>query len=563
MAIIGIDLGTTNSLVAVCIDNKCEVIPNSFGEELTPSVVSIDDDGSILVGKIAKERLISHPELTASSFKRYMGTDKKIKLGDRFFRAEELSSFVLKKLKEDAEKYLNEEVTEAVISVPAYFNDYQRSATKAAGELAGLKVERLINEPSAAALAYKIDKNKNECNFLVFDIGGGTLDISVIEIFENVIEVTSVAGDNHLGGDDFNNAIVEDFLRCNNLNKNNIDQKKLAVLKKSAESCKFELTKDENAVVNLSMTIDDKEYSSYVSNKKIIDISCELFARIEEPFTKALRDSNKTIDDIDDVILVGGSSKMPVIRAYVKHLFKREPLIDIDPDQIVGYGAGIQAGIKERNINVKDILLTDVCPFSLGIATVGDEILENKFSAIIDRNSILPTSIAQIYTTTYDFQEIIKIEVYQGESLDITNNIKLGEFDVKVPKNIKGKELVEVRFTYDINGILEVQTTVLSNNDIKKQVIVSKGSRLTKEEINKKLKELSKYKLNNKDTDESKMLIAVGERLFEEASGEIRNRISYLLSYYSEMLKTHDFIKIKKAYNDIMMEFKQIDEYYN
>ena len=559
MAIIGVDLGTTNSLVTVWQNDKCVVIPNSFGEELTPSVVSIGDDGEILIGQIAKERLISHPNLTINSFKRYMGTDKEIKLGDRTFRAEELSSFVLRKLKSDAEEYLKEEVTEAVISVPAYFNDYQRSATKIAGQLAGLKVERIVNEPSAAALAYKIDRNENELNFLVFDIGGGTLDISVIEIFDNIIEVTAVSGDNHLGGDEFNNIILEYFLNSNNLTKEQLGDKKVASLKKSAEKCKFELTADENVIVSMSIIYKYKEYTSYIDNKKLIELSKGIFARINKPFNKVLRDSQKTIDGIDEIILVGGSSKMPIIKAYVEHLCHKKPLCNIDPDKLVAVGVGIQAGIKERDLNIKDILLTDVCPFSLGIETVSDGLLDSEFSPIIERNSVLPTSISRIYTTVSNYQTSIRIGVYQGESLDLSKNIKLGEFFVDVPPAPAGNEYVEVRFTYDLNGILEVETKVLSNNNVKKEVIISKGVRLTQEEIEEKLKSLSKLKINPRDTDKSKMLKAIGERLFEESYGTIRNEVLSLLKYYGNALDTHDIIKMNKAYNTVMDRFKEID----
>ncbi|MBQ0136318.1 MAG: Hsp70 family protein, partial [Oscillospiraceae bacterium] len=327
MAIIGIDLGTTNSLVAAFRNGKSELIPNSFGEFLTPSCVGLDDDGEkILVGKIAKDRLISHPNLTVSSFKRFMGTDKKIIVGERVFTAPELSSFVIRQLKDDAEAYLGEPVDEAVISVPAYFDDNGRNATKMAGELAGLRVERIINEPSAASLAYRKDADE-DATFLVCDLGGGTFDVSVVDAFDNIIEITSVAGDNHLGGDDWNIAIAQYFCDENNLKVDELSNETKAIILKQAEMCKIALNTSEPVI--MSVSIGEDTYMASLTNKKLVEISAGLFKRIEQPIRHALYDASMTVKDIDYVVMVGGSSKMHTVSKYIEQLVGREMKSDI------------------------------------------------------------------------------------------------------------------------------------------------------------------------------------------------------------------------------------------
>ena len=363
--IIGIDLGTTNSLAAVWQDGESKLIPNAFGEYLTPSVVSIGEDGTVYVGKTAKERLASYPDDTASVFKRFMGTSRKYMLGGKSYRPEELSAFVLKKLKEDAERYLGEPVEEAIISVPAYFNDMARNATKRAGMIAGLRVERIINEPSAAALACQNLNQEEDETLLVFDFGGGTLDVSLVECFDNVIEIQAVSGDNQLGGQDFDDMIAEHFAKSLNLNYAEMKPETKAIVRKSAELCKRELTEKPSA--NMVVNCQDISGEIEITRKDIVKICAPLFDRIGKPVSKVFVDAQTSTDQVGQIVLVGGSCKMPVVRQYLSYLLKREDIETKEPDYMIALGCGVCAGIKERDKDVKDLLLTDICPFSLGI----------------------------------------------------------------------------------------------------------------------------------------------------------------------------------------------------
>ena len=350
MAVIGIDLGTTNSLACVCQDGRAVLIPNSLGENLTPSVVSVGENGEICVGAVAKERLISHPEASASSFKRYMGPNKVFTLAGNNFTPQELSSFVLRQLKEDAERYLGEEVTEAVISVPAYFNDNQRYATREAGRLAGIHVERLVNEPSAAALTTSRISGEEEGSYLVFDFLGGTLDVSVVDYFDNVIEIVAVSGDNRLGGDDFDEVIARSFCAHHHMDYDNMDQQKRASLLRLSEKCKKELTcQDETELV---WEAEGKRMP--LNNLLLAGLGQNLFDRISQVINTALRDSARSIEEIDEIVLVGGSSKMPVISLYLQTQLKRKPYMVGSPDEVVAIGVCIYAGIKERKQDIRD-----------------------------------------------------------------------------------------------------------------------------------------------------------------------------------------------------------------
>lgn len=545
MAIVGIDLGTTNSLICVFRNGKSELIPNSFGEFLTPSCVGIDDDGEqVLVGKIAKDRLISHPDLTVSSFKRFMGTDKKLVVGDKVFTAPELSSFVIRQLKEDAEAYLGEEVEEAVISVPAYFDDNGRNATKMAGELAGLRVERIINEPSAAALAYRKDDD-GDATFLVCDLGGGTFDVSVVDAFDNIIEIAAVAGDNHLGGDDWNIAIAQYFCDENGIKVDELSSETKAIILKQAEMCKIALNNSEPII--MSVSIGEDSYMASLTNKKLVEISAGLFKRIEQPIRHALYDASMTVKDIDYVVMVGGSSKMHTVSKYIEQLVGREMKSDIDPDKVVGIGAGVVAGIKSRNEDVKDTILTDVCPFTLGTNVINYAKTDDPlFSPIIERNSVLPTSHMERYYTVSDKQDKMVFKIYQGENMYCRDNTLLGDIEIKVPKNKAGEECCDVRFTYDINGILEVDVQCVSTGETKNKVILNKNIKLTDEEIAVKQKELQKLKILPRDEEENKAIIARAERLYEEAFGELRDIIGINTQRFLEILAGQDSKKIRR-----------------
>lgn len=555
MAVIGIDLGTTNSLAAVWQEGKCTLIPNSLGELLTPSVVSVDENGEILTGQIAKERLISHPERTASSFKRFMGTPKEYRLGEKVFYPEDLSSFILRQLKADAEAFLNEPVTEAVISVPAYFNDNQRTATKIAGKLAGLYVERIINEPSAASLAYQrgFDEEKT---FLIFDLGGGTLDISVVETFDNIIDIVAISGDNHLGGDDFNQAIADNFYKMYPDLRGELTQNEHASVLKLAEQCKIALSS-----TNLALMIYDhceKQYQMSLNNNQLIQISAPLFSRMKEVLRHVLKDSNKNIESIDEIILVGGSSKMPAVRSYIQHLTGKEPKCNVDPDKAIAVGAGIVSGIKCRDEAVKDVVLTDICPFTLGVKVLDDVSNTLKFLPIIERNSTLPASKTHLLQTISNYQKIVNVSVYQGESYRVEDNLFLGELEIDVPPRPAGEVQIVVRFTYDINGILEVEVSCLQNDVKERKVIVSNHS-LSAEDIDRRLAELEAVKIHPRDQDENRLLVARGERLFEENSGAIRDMIVQRLEYFGAILEHGNLAEIKKAQRALSQFFDKLE----
>lgn len=540
MAVIGIDLGTTNSLAAVWKDGSSHLISNVFGEELTPSVVSVDEDGVLYVGKTAKERLISHPENTASVFKRFMGTDKLFQLGERQYRAEELSAFVLKKLKEDAQNYLQETVTEAVVSVPAYFNNAQRDATKRAGELAGLTVRRIINEPSAAALACRYLYLAEDSLELVFDFGGGTLDVSVVDCFDNIINVISVSGDNHLGGCDFDRAIAELFCKEQGVEYHKLAESEQAAILKGAESLKRALSQSEHA--EMTVYYDGDARTVAFDMEKMIQASAGIFKRMLVPLKQAVLGAELGWEDIGRIILVGGSCKMPAVQLYLQHFLKKEVVFLGSPDTIVALGAGVYAGIMERNAQIKDMLLTDVCPFTLGV-----EVQEGIMSPVIERNSTLPVSKSRQYCAATDFQKFVHFDIFQGEAPLAADNILLGEIEIPIPPAPVGKEVVEVRFTYDINGILEVDAKVLSTDSARHLIIVDECNKMSKEEISARLEELQLLKIHPREREENIYMISRCEALYKQAGKRLREFLLEQMQYFEYLLGTQDDLKIKKG----------------
>ena len=564
MTTIGIDLGTTNSLVSYFKNDRAVIIPNVLGQHLTPSVVGVDDNGEILVGSIAKERLLTHPLLTASNFKRFMGTDKKYKLGEYTFSPEDLSSFVLKSLKSDAENYLHEEITEAVISVPAYFNDAQRKATKRAGELAGLKVERLISEPTAAAVAYGLHENQDDTQFLVFDLGGGTFDVSILELFEGVMEVKSIAGDNYLGGTDFDNILLSYFLDKNNIDIKLLSRKCVSSLLKKAEECKKMLSDNESA--EISITIEDKLYKETITRNQFESICSDLITRIKYPIQRALSDAQIFPRELDNIILIGGSSRMSLVKSIIIKMFNKMPYCNINPDEAVALGAAVQAALKERNSALKEVVLTDVCPYTLGVE-VSEEISRNQFEPgyflpIIERNSPIPISRVKTLCTIADNQTRLLVNIYQGESRHVSNNIKLGNLEIAVPKGPAGIETVDIRYTYDINGLLEVEVTINSTGEKKSLIIENSPGSMTDEEIKERLKALSSIKIHPRDKTENRLLIAKGERLYEESLGDKRQYISEILKKFEAILNTQDNKQIQEAREQIMIIFEELERQY-
>jgi len=561
MAIIGIDLGTTNSLVSYWTEDGAVIIPNSLGQNLTPSVVSIDDNGDVLVGQIAKERQIAHPELSASVFKRNMGTKKKYVLGTKEFIPEELSAILLKALKEDAEHFLGTKVTEAVISVPAYFSDAQRKATKRAGELAGLRVDRLITEPTAAAIAYGLHLRDTENKFLVFDLGGGTFDVSILELFDNVMEVRAVAGDNYLGGEDFTEILVNMFLKHHSLTASQLGDKDYAMLKKQAEVAKREFS--EKKVATISCLINDEELKLEVSLDEYETATKHLFQRLREPIERALSDASLKISDIDSILLVGGATKLHLIRSFVSRLFGKLAYANINPDEVVALGAGVQAALKGKDASIKEVILTDVCPYTLGTSVTIRKSQgfhePGHFLPIIERNTTIPVSKVERLYTIYDNQKIINVDILQGESRLSKDNIFLGELNVPVPPKSAGEEAIDVRFTYDINGILEVEVTVVSTGLKKNMVIEKEPGYMTPEEIAESIKSISHLKIHPRENHENKLVIARGERLYEEKIGRERQEIAQLLMEFEEVLDKQDLKKIEECRKKLTDIFDSID----
>ena len=555
--IIGIDLGTTNSLAAVWQDGESRLIPNAFGEYLTPSVVSFGEDGTVYVGKTAKERLASHPNETASVFKRFMGTSRKYMLGGKSYRPEELSAYVLKKLKEDAERYLGEPVEEAIISVPAYFNDMARNATKRAGMLAGFKVERIINEPSAAALACQNFNQEEDATLLVFDFGGGTLDVSLVECFDNVIEIQAVSGDNQLGGQDFDDMIAEHFAKSLDLDYAAMEPQTKAIVRKSAELCKRELT--ENPSANMVVNCQEINNEIEITRKDVVKICAPLFDRIGKPVSKVFVDAQTSTDQISQVVLVGGSCKMPVVRQYLSYLLKREDIETKEPDYMIALGCGVCAGIKERDKDVKDLLLTDICPFSLGIKVANHQNPNKELmSFIIERNSPLPISREEMYVNAYDKQLQMALRIYQGEAMYVSENLYLGEILFDIPPMAAGQVQCFVRFTYDINGVLEVEAKIPLTKEEKKLVIVNKDLDMTQEEINEKLKEFERIK--NPLTDErNTYILEWGQRLFIQCSQkEMRDEILGRMQYFQHVM-SFDEHKVPRARKYLTVYFAYIE----
>ncbi len=556
MAIIGIDLGTTNSLVCVCQDGQVRLVPNSLGQVLTPSVVNVEANGEICVGAVAKERLVTHPSDTAASFKRYMGTEKVFTLAKRSFTPQELSSFVLRQLKEDAERFLGEEVTEAVISVPAYFNDHQRYATREAGRLAGMQVERLINEPSAAALAASRLSGQEEGSYLVFDLGGGTLDVSVVDYFENVIEIIAVSGDNHLGGNDFDEVIARRYCEAVGIIYEELEEHEKASLLRLSEKCKKELTARKEAVL-----IFGPEGQAFTFTNMLLAESCQnLFDRISQAIKNVLRDSRRTIDEIDEVVLVGGSSRMPVIFLFLQTFLGKSPCMIGSPDEIVAAGVGTYAGIKERKQEIRDLVLTDSCPFTLGtnVANHSDH-ARPIMSPIIERNSILPSSKIGYYTNAYDGQSHISIGIYQGESYYCEDNIELGKIEMDILPVRKGEAMIEVRFTYDINGILEVEVTDRYQNKTERAVVTSRNFRLSEQELEQRLKELNTYKLASSGGIRTRLVLARGERLFAQLLGDERREIVEVMQRLEKIMNEQNDQKIANSLREAEAVFDRLE----
>lgn len=543
MAIIGIDLGTTNSLASVYTENGVMVIPNSLGNRLTPSVVGLDDDGNVIVGDVAKERLITHPERTAAEFKRTMGTDKTYKLGEEAFSSQQLSSILLRKIVADAKAYLNEDIDEVVISVPAYFDDKMRTATKQAAEMAGIKCERLINEPSAAALAYLYKHGWKDGTYMVVDFGGGTLDVSIIDSFDSVMEIIAVAGNNHLGGKDINEAIYKHFCLVNNLQESSLTSEEKAIIYRMSETTKIALST--NPIAVMSVCLNDKEYSLSLDNNALIKIAHESFERLFEPIKKALKDSRLKPTDLEAIVLVGGSCKMPTVASYIEKITGVKPCSDIDPDTAISVGAGVYSGIKRKNQQLKDVVMTDICPFSLGVDChdVNDDIV---MSFIIDRNSMLPCSQIKSYYAIHDNQTEVNFRIYQGESIIPENNIYLGSLSIACPPTNRNAFIATCRMTYDINGILVIDVTNKDNVTVSK-TLVGNNVKLTEKEIETIKDRLDNLRFSDDVDEESQLLISRAERVIEETISYERDFLMNALGVFKLTMNKGNTVEKRNA----------------
>ena len=567
--VVGIDLGTTNSGIAYMVAGKPEIIPNIEGGRLTPSVVSFNEDGTRTVGIQAKRQAIAIPDRTIRSIKRKMGTDFKFTVDNKDYRPEEISAMILTKMKEDAESYLGQKIEKAVITVPAYFSDSQRQATKDAGEIAGLQVLRIVNEPTASALAYGLDKEGAE-RVLVFDLGGGTFDVSILELDDGLFRVIATSGNNLLGGDDWDQKIidwmVEEFKKKEGIDLAK-DSKVVQRLKDAAEEAKIELTSKVKANISLPYITADatgpKHLDLELSRAKFEDMTKDLVEKCAEPSRQAMKDAKIKAGDLDKVILVGGATRMPMIRDMAKDLFGKEPHKGVAPEEVVALGAAVQAAVLAGE--VKDILLLDVTPLSLGVETLG-----NVMTPLIERNTTIPVTKKNVFTTAADMQTSVDVHVLQGERTMAADNITLGRFQlVGIPAAPRGIPQIEVSFDIDANGILQVSAKDLGTG--KEQSIVIQSSHLSDDDIDKMKADAEKYKeedakrkeqIDARNTAEQavysteKTIKELGEKLTDSEKKKLEDKMENLKG----VMESEDTEKIKAKTEELMQEMMQISQ---
>lgn len=562
--LIGIDLGTTNSAVAIWGDGAARLVPNALGDRLTPSAVHIAGDGLVSIGAAALDRMASDPANTATSFKRLMGTQRTTMLGGRPYTAEDLSALVLRSLRDDVAAFAGQAPTEAVITVPAYFNDRQRKATRRAGEMAGLSVRRLINEPTAAALAFGLQDKGDREPFLVFDLGGGTFDVSIVEMFEGIVEVRASAGDNRLGGDDFNAALAA-------LARPRADpagvlaalpaDRREAVLMRAAEKARRQLTTAPEA--SFAFTLGEATHAATVTEAEFEQAAEDLLRRLRDPVVRSLRDCGMDPGELSEIVLVGGGTRMPVVRRAITRMFGRFPNSTVHPDHAVALGAAVQAGLLARDAALDEVRITDVCPFTLGIDVAEQDghggVQQGLFSPIIERNTPVPVSRVKRYHTISDSQKKIEMGIYQGEARLVADNIRLGEVSVPVPARPAGEVSVEVRFSYDSSGLLEVDVAVPETGYTRNLLIVDEEDGPDQQAIAKSRDALARLKFHPREEAGNVALMARAGRLYEDHIGPVREMIGHWITQFSGALDTQDPRHIADARQALLARLEEID----
>ncbi len=564
--LVGIDLGTTNSAVALWKDGAPQLVPNALGKVLTPSAVSLAKGGQTWVGEAALDRMATHPADTVTSFKRMIGTASMVTLAGTTLSPEDLSAMVLRSLADDVEAATGERPTQAVITVPAYFNERQRRATRRAGEIAGLEVKRLINEPTAAALAFGLADRGDREPFLVFDLGGGTFDVSIVEMFEGIVEVRASAGDNRLGGDDFDAVLVKlvEPLLANEgadlLERLPADRRR-ALLTLAAERTRRALTTADEA--EFSVVIDGAPLTARVTTEAFEEAAAGLVKRLRDPVIRALRDCHIDVKSLSDIVLVGGATRMPVVRKALTRMFGRFPNATVHPDHAVALGAAIQAGLLSGGEGLEEIRITDVAPFTLGVNTATRDahgrFHDDIFAPIIERNTPVPVSRMERFVTLGDNQRQVTFAIYQGEARDVKKNVKLGELTVPVPARPAGEVAVDVRFTYDTSGLLDVDVSVPANGTTRNLVIVDEEDRRTQQDVAESRKRLEKLKVHPRDEAENVALLARAERAYEGFTGAARDIIGQGLTEFQGALEKQDPRIIADAREGLTRLLDEID----